>query len=119
MRGKMADSVEITIVLTKKDAEKLQILAGGDAAISDYLVAIINQLYREQRIFGEDLPLEELISAAERLAEQKRDYQETARTLQQHLKKLTMSQEELMAEVDHLRTLSAETRQLTRRGKIN
>jgi hypothetical protein len=106
----MKDSVEITVVLKREDAEKLRKLAGNDSAVSKYLTKVIDRLCSEQNLFGGDLKVDNLISVAEKLATQNREQKETIRALQERLKKLTRTEEVLMAQVDYHKSMSYQVR---------
>jgi hypothetical protein len=106
----MKDSVEITVVFKREDAEKLRKLAGNDSDFSKYLTKVIDRLYSEQTLFGGDLKVDNLISVAEKLATQNSKQKETIRALQDRLKKLSRTEEVLMAQVEYHKSMAYQAR---------
>src|SRR5687768_12706062 len=99
----MKDPVKVEIVIEREDLEKMLELTGSESAFSEFLTKAIQRLYREHRIFGDDLSVEHIVSVAEYMTKQNIDYRELTGELQRRLKRLTMTQEELMATVDMFR----------------
>jgi len=104
----MEDTAEITLVLTKESIEKLRELAGSELTLSECVAMLIQRVYTEHRVFGNSLGLEQMVTMAENIAQQNRDYQKVIGRLRAQFNRLAVSQEELMATVEQLRDTSAE-----------
>jgi hypothetical protein len=114
----MDELVEITIVLDKRDAEKLIDLAGNEEHLAQYLTTLIRKLHTDQRVVAGDLRLEQLVSEADSLIKNHKEYKQTIGALKRRLTEMTMNQEELMATVQYLdKNLLLSTRNAAPRRK--
>src|SRR4051812_16598561 len=109
-RDKMEDPVKITLLLERKDADDLLRLAGSESELSEYLARVIQRLRTERHLFGDESSLEEVVSGAEVMAQQNLDYKKSVDSLQQTIRRLAVSQEELLATVTYLQDAASEFR---------
>jgi hypothetical protein len=103
------NSVELTLMLTPETAAKLRELTGA-TTISQYLTALIEKLHSEQSSSS---------ASAEMLRAQTRAYQQELQALRVRLKNLTLSQEELLATVNHLSNISFDLSDTARRQQLH
>jgi len=105
--GSMQVSGGLTIALDSETAKKLYELAGSPEAAVSYLTEAIARLYEKRLLLGEDVTRERLIYLRENRAEQIEVYRENVQVLKERLKKMVMTQEELLATVEQLRDATA------------